>query len=222
MKRDPATPATPARRPRGRPRSFDREQALDRAMEVFWEKGFEAASLADLTRAMDINAPSLYAAFGDKEQLFLEAVERYTSRRRDSCDYCHEATAKEAVETLLTYMAEELSSSSHPRGCLMMMASTTTAGASPKLQAALAKLRASSRAKLRERIVRGIADGELPADTDATALANFYGTVLTGMSLMARDGVSRKALLGTVEAAMRGWPEKEREARPARDKVAAA
>ena len=211
------------RRPRGRPRSFDRDQALDRAMEVFWDKGFEAASLADLTQAMGINPPSLYAAFGDKERLFLEAVERYTSRRGESCDYCHEATAKEAVETLLTYMAEELSSSGHPRGCLMMMAATTTAGASPQLQAALAKLRSLSRAKLRERIARGVADGELPANTDATALANFYGTVLTGMAVMARDGASRKALLATVEAAMRGWPEKEKEKekRPARDKVAA-
>ena len=220
MKKVPPVPA-PVRRPRGRPRSFDREQALDQAMEVFWEKGFEAASLADLTRAMKINAPSLYAAFGDKERLFLEAVERYTSRRGESCDYCHEATAKEAVETLLTYMAEELSSSSHPRGCLMMMAATTTAGASPQLQAALAKLRSLSRAKLKERIARGVAAGELPADTEATALANFYGTIITGMSVMARDGASRKALLATVEAAMRGWPEKAKEKRPARDKVAA-
>jgi len=215
------TPARTAKRPRGRPRSFDREQALDRAMEVFWEKGFEAASLSDLTKAMDINPPSLYAAFGDKERLFLEAVERYTSRRGESCDYCHEATAREAVETLLTYMAEELSSSAHPRGCLMMMAATTTAGASPQLQAALAKLRSLSRAKLRERIARGVAEGELPAGTDATALANFYGTIITGMSVMARDGASRKALLATVATAMRGWPDNEKEKRPARDKVAA-
>ena len=78
------TPARTAKRPRGRPGSFDREQALDRAMEVFWEKGFEAASLSDLTKAMDINPPSLYAAFGDKEKLFLEAVERYQQQRRRS------------------------------------------------------------------------------------------------------------------------------------------
>jgi AcrR family transcriptional regulator len=213
-------PTEPRRGARGRPRSFDREQALDCAIEVFWEKGFEAASLADLTKAMGINPPSLYAAFGDKERLFLEAVERYMSRRAESCDYCGCATAKEAVHTLLAYMADELSKPSHPHGCLMMMAAATTAGASPHLQAALAKLRAASRARLRERIARGVAEGELPAATDTAALANFYGTVITGMSVMARDGASRKALLATAETAMRGWPE-EKEKRPARVKVAA-
>ena len=207
------------RRPRGRPRSFDREQALDRAMEVFWDKGFEAASLADLTEAMGINPPSLYAAFGDKEHLFLAAVERYVSRRNDSCDYCTEATAKEAVSTLLLYMAEELTSAGHPRGCLMAMAVSTTAGASPQVHAALAKLQAASRRKLKERIERGIADGELPSDTDAAALAGFYGTIMAGMSALAKDGASRKSLLSTVETAMRAWPESAK--RPSREKTLA-
>ena len=207
------------RRPRGRPRAFDRDRALDRAMEVFWEKGFEAASVSDLTRAMGINPPSLYAAFGDKERLFLEAVERYVSHRAESCDYCGEATAKESVRKLLTYVAEEMTSPGRPHGCLMMMATTTTTAASPQLQAALAKLRAASRQKLRERIARGVTDGELPADTDPSALAAFYGTVLAGMAAMAHEGTTRKALLATVEAAMRSWPEKEK--RAARAKVAA-
>jgi len=206
-----------APKPRGRPRSFDRDEALDRAMEVFWEKGFEAASLADLTKAMDINPPSLYAAFGDKERLFLEAVERYVGHRARSCDYCGAATARESIHMLLTYVAEQMSSPSHPHGCLMMMATTTTSGASPQLQAALAKLRASSRAKMRERIARGIGAGELPHDTDASALASFYGTVMAGMAAMAHDGATRKTLLATVEAAMRSWPEK----RAARVKAAA-
>jgi AcrR family transcriptional regulator len=197
-----------SRRPRGRPRSFDREQALDSAMEVFWDKGFESASLTDLTKAMGINPPSLYAAFGDKEHLFLAAVERYVSHRNDSCDYCTEATAREAVSTLLLYMAEELTSTGHPRGCLMMMALTTTGGASPQVHAALAKLQAASRRKLRERIESGIADGELPANTDAAALAGFYGAIMAGMAAMARDGASRKSLVSTVETAMRAWPER--------------
>ena len=219
MKRATATDATTTpRKPRGRPRSFDREQALDSAMEVFWEKGFEAASLSDLTKAMGINPPSLYAAFGDKERLFLEAVERYVSHR-GQCDYCGEATARESVRKLLTHVAEEMSDSSHPHGCLMMMATTTTAAASAQLQAAIAKLRASSRQKLRERIARGVADGELPPDTDASALAAFYGAVLAGMAAMAHEGTTRKLLLATVETAMRSWPEREK--RPAREKIAA-
>jgi len=217
MKKMP--PSHAARRPRGRPRAFDRDQALDQAMDVFWEKGFEAASLADLTKAMGINPPSLYAAFGDKERLFLEAVERYVSRRSESCDYCKEPTARESVRKLLTYVAEEMTDSAHPHGCLMMMAATTTTAASAQLQAAVAKLRASSRNKLRERIARGVAEGELPADADAAALAAFYGTVLAGMAAMAHDGATRKTLLGTVETAMRSWPEKDR--RAARAKLAA-
>jgi len=199
--------ASQTKRPRGRPRSFDREQALDSAMEVFWEKGFEGASLADLTDAMGVNPPSLYSAFGDKESLFLEAVERYVSQRGESCDYCGAATAKDAVRMLLDYMAEDLTSSAHPRGCLMMMASTTTSAASPKLQAALSKLQGLSRTRLRERIQCGIAAGEMPADTDAAALTAFYNAVMTGMSVMAKDGATRKSLVATVETAMRAWPD---------------
>jgi AcrR family transcriptional regulator len=126
MKRTSTAQAGPAkgkapRKPRGRPRSFDRDHALEQAMEVFWKKGFEGASISDLTEAMGINPPSLYAAFGDKEKLFLESIERYTSRRGESCPYCDEATARGAVEKLLLYMADELTSAEHPRGCMMMM-----------------------------------------------------------------------------------------------------
>src|SRR6476661_2036032 len=94
-----ATPGTPAaRKPRGRPRSFDRDAALAAAMDVFWEKGFEATSITDLTEAMGINPPSLYSAFGDKEKLFLEAIEAYQQRRGDSCPYADQPTARGAVE----------------------------------------------------------------------------------------------------------------------------
>ena len=186
MKRNPAKPA----KPRGRPRSFDREQALERAMDVFWRKGFEAASLANLTKAMGINPPSLYAAFGDKESLFLEALERYQARRGSSCPYVDEPTARGAIRRLLTYMAEELTSSCHPRGCMMMMAATTSANSSPQMQAALAKRRAAARAHMEARIEQGIKDGELAPGTNATALADFYSTIVTGMSLLAKDGAS--------------------------------
>jgi AcrR family transcriptional regulator len=200
-----AAPAA-AKRPRGRPRSFDRDLALQKAMEVFWKKGFEAASIADLTAAMGINPPSLYAAFGDKEDLFLAAVERYQARRGDSCPYCEEPTARSAVEKLLLFLAEELTCSSHPRGCLLQMAEATAGESSAKLKAALQAKRMASRAMLKARIERGIRDGDVPKGTDAAALTDFYATFIAGMSMSARDGATRKSLVATVESAMRIFP----------------
>jgi len=213
------TPA--ARRPRGRPRSFDREAALDCAMEVFWRKGFEGTSLSDLTKAMGINPPSLYSAFGDKEHLFLEAVERYQAKRGPAtCSFTDQPTARGAVEQLLAWTVKELCSSCQPRGCMMVMTSTTTTASSKHLQAALAERRADSRERLKARIDQGAREGELPAGTDTGALADFYATVLIGMSLQAREGASRKSLLATVEAAMRAWPRgAKRAAGPTKKKV---
>ena len=208
MKRDAAKPepTVKARKPRGRPRSFDREAALDAAMQVFWEKGYEATSISDLTEVMGINPPSLYAAFGDKERLFMEAIERYAQARGTSCPYCEEPTARSAIERLLTFMATELTESEHPRGCLMMMAAVTSSNTSAQLQKALADMRTGSRDRMKDRIKHGIADGDVPAGTDAGALADFYSTVMTGMSMQARDGATRKSLLGTVERAMSIFP----------------
>ena len=203
-------PAARPRKPRGRPRAFDREAALEQAMEVFWSKGYEAASISDLTGAMGVSPPSLYAAFGDKERLFLEAVERYQRTRGESCPYCDEPTARGAIEKLLTYMAEELTTGSHPRGCMMMMAAATSANASRGLQARLARDRAESHARMRARIERGIADGDVPPGTDAGALADFFAALITGMSMQARDGVSRASLLETVRRAMTLFPEAAR------------
>jgi AcrR family transcriptional regulator len=203
----PARPEAAPKRPRGRPRSFDRDQALQQAMEVFWAKGFEGASLMDLTEAMNISPPSLYAAFGDKEQLFMEAMERYQQRAGESCPYCDEPTARAALEKLLIYMANELTSAEHPRGCLMALAAATSASASDRLKDALAAKRMASRARLKSRIERGMKEGDVAPEADAGALADFYSTVMSGMSLQAKDGVSRKSLLATVRSAMSLFPE---------------
>ena len=198
----------PGKRPRGRPRCFDRDAALKAAMDVFWKKGFEGATLADLTEAMGINPPSLYAAFGDKEGLFLEAVKRYREQVAQQCLYAQETTARAEVEKLLTELATLYTDCEHPRGCLMVMAATTASSSSPRLQEVLADQRAAARASLRSRLERGVKEGELAADTDVAALTNFYAAVISGMSLQARDGASRKSLMATVEAAMRAWPAK--------------
>lgn len=183
-------------------------------MKVFWSKGFESASLADLTGAMGINPPSLYAAFGDKEGLFLEAVERYEAELREACPYSQEPTAHEAVKRLLTELAGQFTGRGHPRGCLMVLAAATAS--SPRLQAALAQRRADARARFKARIELGIRQGELPADCDAGELANFYVAVITGMAMQARDGTTHKALLATVDNAMRAWPQRRAAARRGR------
>lgn len=219
MKNALAHSATP-RRPRGRPREFDRDQALARAVEVFWSKGYEAASLADLTRAMGINPPSLYAAFGDKESLFIEAVQRYHENVQRTCPYAGEATARAAVARLLTELATLFTDRSHPAGCLAVMAMVTSSTSSARLQRMLADERANAKARLRERIHRGVKEGDLPRDTDVSALTEFYVAVIMGMSLSAREGASRKALLTMVETAMRAWPESS--GRGARRKLAVA
>jgi AcrR family transcriptional regulator len=195
-------------RARGRPLSFDRDKALENAMHIFWERGYEAASISELTSAMGITPPSLYAAFGDKERLFLEAIERYASGPGGGAPraLAEEPTARGAIERLLNEAAEELTRSCHPAGCMVVSATMNCSVASAHVQAALAKRRESAEAGIRERINQGIAEGELPAGTDAAGLANFYTTVFQGMSLQARDGASRENLLATAATAMRAWP----------------
>jgi TetR/AcrR family transcriptional regulator, copper-responsive repressor len=195
-------------KPRGRPLSFDRDAALEQAMHVFWERGYEAASIADLTAAMGITPPSLYTAFGDKAQLFLEAIERYGKgpggfgqRALDE-----EPTARRAIHRLLNEAADELTQDCHPLGCMMVMAATNCSVAAEHIQTALVKRRALGVSMMQARIQRGIDEGELPAGTDAGALANFYATVYQGMSMQAKDAATRESLMASVEMAMRSWP----------------
>ena len=200
--------ANTASKPRGRPLSFDRDKALENAMHVFWERGYEAASIAELTAAMGITPPSLYTAFGDKEHLFLEAIERYASGPGGGAPraLAEEPTARAAIERLLDEAAEELTRSCHPAGCMVVSAATNCSMSSAHIQAALAKRREAAEAGIRARIRQGIHDGELPPDTDAAALANFYTTVFQGMAMQARDGASRANLLAIAKTAMRAWP----------------
>jgi AcrR family transcriptional regulator len=199
------------RRPRGRPLSFDRDTALETAMHVFWERGYEAASISDLTSAMGITPPSLYTAFGDKEQLFLEAIERYALGYGSISARAlkEEPTARSAIARWLHDAAAELTEPCHPKGCMVVMAATNCSAAAERVQSALARRRAEAIANVTNRIRGAIAAGELPADTDAQDLANFYATVYQGMSMQAKDGATREALLATVAAAMRAWPARQ-------------
>lgn len=193
---------------RGRPLSFDREAALESAMHVFWEHGYEGATISELTAAMGITPPSLYSAFGDKEHLFWEAIERYVEGPGSGIPraLAEEPTARGAIERLLREAAQELTRASHPRGCMVTMAATNCTVGSAHIQAALAKRRAEVEDGIRERIAQGVREGELPAHTDVAALARLFTAVYTGMSMQAKDGATRAQLLATVEAAMGAWP----------------
>ena len=202
-----ASPKAPAKA-RGRPLSFDRDAALENAMHVFWERGYEAASIADLTSAMGITPPSLYTAFGDKEKLFLEAIERYALGPGSAGPraLAEEPTARGAIERWLLEAADELTRPCHPKGCMVVMATTNCSVAAEHVQTALSKRRAAAIANVKSRIQQGIDSGELPAETDANALSNFYSTIYQGMSMQAKDGATRASLIATVDAAMRAWP----------------
>jgi len=204
----PAAGEVQERKPRGRPRSFDREQALESAMEVFWRKGYDATSISDLTEAMGINPPSLYAAFGDKEKLYLEAVEYYRVQRGENIRHvlAEEPTARGAIEKALKGAVEEFCRRDSPSGCLLTM-STGCSSVSDGVQQVLVRKRLMARERIRERIQRGIEEGDVPASADPQALAEFIMTVFAGMAMHARDGATRKSLNATVDSAMRAFPE---------------
>ena len=191
----------------GRPRAFDIEEALDQALKIFWRKGYEGASLPDLTRAMGINRPSLYAAFGNKEALFRKALDRYND---GPAAYVREAleepTARTVVEALLRGTVDLLSCPRNPQGCLMVQGALSCGRTANPIRRELASRRAAGEAAIRRRFKRAISDGDLPADTGAGDLARYVSTVMHGMAVQAAGGASRKELLRVVKMALRAWP----------------
>ncbi|WSQ11748.1 TetR/AcrR family transcriptional regulator [Streptomyces sp. NBC_01231] len=196
----------PASKPRGRPRSFDRETALEKALLAFWEHGYEATSVSDLTRVMDIGAPSLYAAFGDKRSLFEEVVREYGTKYSSFGDraLAEEPTARAAVERTLREAAAEYTDPAHPFGCLVIHAATNCT--TREVEESLRERRNANIAGFESRVRADITAGALPAGTDAAALARHAGAMIQGMSQQARDGASRAELEALVEIAMTVWP----------------
>jgi len=191
---------------RGRPRSFDRDAALRQAMEVFWAKGYDGTSMADLTAAMDLNPPSLYAAFGCKEALFREAVALYLaveSRIWEAVDAA--PTARAAIAALLRTSAEDFTRPGKPRGCLIVLSALNADDANAAVCDALRDLRTDNVETLRRRLEHDAAEDRLPPGLDARALATFYMSVQHGLSIQARDGASRKTLLAVADVAMAMW-----------------
>ena len=193
---------------RGRPRAFDRSIALSQATRVFWQKGYEATSMNDLTQAMGIGAPSLYAAFGSKEQLYAESLRHYAqSYEAYVWGRFHAAkTAREAVKSFLLDSAATLTGCviDIPRGCMVALASVGREG-HRELSELVRSARAVTLERLKKRLEQAVADGEIPPSVDIHALARFVQTVQNGMSILARDGAVRAELEGVAEVSMHGW-----------------
>lgn len=191
----------------GRPRAFDIDTALDRALHVFWRKGYEGTSLPDLTRAMGINRPSLYAAFGNKESLFNKVIDRYS---QGPAAYFREAlllpAARAAVERLLRGACERLTDPQNPRGCLAVQGALACGESADAIRDRLAASRRARELELRNRLRRAKTDGDLPASVDPAKLARFIMAVLQGMAVQAAGGASKRELQGVVDIAMQAWP----------------
>jgi AcrR family transcriptional regulator len=193
---------------RGRPRNFDKQEALSRAMDVFWEKGYEGASMAELTAAMGINAPSLYAAFGSKENLFREALSLYVSTEGEELlkPVLEAPTAYSAIERLLMESARVYTRKSRPSGCLVVLSALQGGSATDAVRGELSVKRMQNVGDLAKLLARGVQAGEIARAADLKAIARFYITVQQGMSIQARDGASRAALEAVARAALAAWP----------------
>ena len=187
----------------GRPREFDADVALDRAMEVFWRHGYEGATIAQLTEAMGINPPSLYACFGNKEGLLKAALDRYTKLRGVWMDEVVAApTARAVAERMLMGIADKQTDPANPPGCLLVQGGIACGTGSENVPFELAARRAQNEDQLRDRFVRAKAEGDLKETSDPAALARYVSAVSVGMGVMASSGSDREALRQVADVAV--------------------
>lgn len=195
--------------PRGRPRNFDKAEALDIALKLFWQHGYEGTSVAMLAEAIGVNVPSLYAAFGNKESLFLRCIERYGELNGKMY---HESfkkkTAREVARSILEGEVELVTRRGTPDGCLMVQGALATSPESESIRKMMAGMRGMAEKWMVERFRHAIDDGDLPSDADPAALACYLMSLNSGLAVQAKSGVGKRQLLKVVDIAMRSWPEK--------------
>lgn len=193
----------------GRPRAFDREQALNTALDLFWRHGYEGTSTAQLTAAIGIAPPSLYAAFGSKDALYREALALYGERYGGFLTQPMSGTgsARAAIEQMLLAAARQFSDGQHPLGCMVAAGELQASPGQDALMAEVAGRRHAAQLAIRARLNRARQDGELPADTDTTTLAAYFAMVIQGLAVQARDGAKAALLKRLVELAMQAWPQ---------------
>lgn len=191
----------------GRPRAFDADEALDRAVAVFWEQGYEGASLTDLTAAMGISRTSMYAAFGNKEELFARALQRYTE---GPASYGRRAllepTARQVAAAVLEGSIRATTRAGSPSGCLGVQGSLAAGGAAREIRGMLIAWRNDAVAHLGDRFRRAVDEGDLPPDADPNVLARFIVTVSNGIAVQAASGASPDDLRHVADVALRNWP----------------
>jgi AcrR family transcriptional regulator len=193
---------------KGRPREFDAEKALTAALRVFWSKGYEGASMAELTEAMGITKPSLYAAFGNKEALFRRALDLY---EREKLDYMREAlvapTARGVAERLLRGALEmQFAECGDPKGCLRVIGSVACGAEAESIRAEVIARGAAAKQALIERFARAKAEGDLPPDVDAAGLTGYLTAIMQGLALQAGAGASCQDLQALIETSLSVWP----------------
>ncbi|MFD4675330.1 TetR/AcrR family transcriptional regulator [Lentzea sp. NPDC058450] len=195
------------RRATGRPRAFDADEALGRALLVFWERGYEGASLANLTEAMGISTASMYATFGNKEQLFRQALQRYDEGPSAYVVAALAApTALDVATALLTGSVRTTTCPDQPHGCLGVQAALATGDAGREIRELLADWRNNGHTRIRERFQRAVDEGDLPPDADPGLLARYVHTLQAGIAVQAAGGVSGDELQELADAALRHWP----------------
>lgn len=193
---------------RGRPASFDRAEAVERAMELFWARGYEGVTLEDLLSAMGgITPPSFYHAFGSKEDLFQEAVDLYTTTFGGPIVRALQEgrTARESVDAMLRRTVESISRPGKPRGCMLVRGAMTCARSNMGPQQYVHAMRQRAPKVIKERLDRAVAEGELSAGLDTASVASFFATITHGLGVRAGDGASRPALMAAVDGAMAAW-----------------
>ena len=195
----------------GRHREFDVEKVLDAALCVFWRKGYEGASYADLVEAAGVERPALYSAFGNKEALFRKVLARYDERYLDYIPEALELPTARDVAAHLLHKAVELNTRYPDRtGCLGINGALAGSDDAEPVRQALAEFRAAGRERLRERFDRARAEGDLPETANAGALAAFVMTVTQGIAVQAKAGVSRELLQAVAEQTLNAWPAGDR------------
>ncbi len=193
---------------RGRPREFDTEKALDAAMMLFWRHGYEGTSVSALTGAMDINVPSLYAAFGSKQELFTKVISRYVEKPASYLpNALKEPTAREAAEKLLNGAIEMVMKRGHPDGCLLVHGALSAGPTADAARESLSRCRRRAEEAICRRFERAIAEGDLADDIVPSKLARYIITVIWGMSVQAAGGATRTDLSEIAEQALKAWPQ---------------
>lgn len=194
-------------KPRGRPLAFNQEQALDRALQVFWTRGYEGTSMSELVDALGINKPSIYATFGNKEALFRKVLAKYIAGPAAFVSaVMNEPTARQVAEKFLTATVEFFTDNNHPLGCMVVQAALTCGQGSELIQQELIGYRKKLEEGFRERFDLAKAQGDLPSNVESADLAKYLTTLHQGMSVQATSGAGKKELLAVVQLALMNWP----------------